>query len=126
MKNQFILSLLFTILIGVFSIEASDKPIQMHKKGTTHNNHSGTPITPADMPSVYYDDVSQEIIIDGNGYSAYYDVDIVSESTLLTLLSANVDGDYGTVDVSSLPDDNYTIVITSSNNNEYTGQFTNY
>ena len=87
--------------------------------------HSGIPFVPMDMPYVYYDDVTDEIIIDGNGYSAYYDVEIVSESTLLTVLSANVDGDYDTIDISSLPDDNYTIVITSSNNNEYEGQFTN-
>ena len=30
------------------------------------------------------------------------------------------------IDVSSLPDDNYTILITSSNNNQFEGEFTNY
>ena len=90
-------------------------------------NPSGPQKDRSDFPPLLFIDiVTDEIIIDGNGYSAYYDVDIISESTLLTVLSTNVDGDYDTIDVSSLPDDNYTIVITSSNNNEYTGQFTNY
>ena len=45
---------------------------------------------------------------------------------MIAVISTQVDGDGDNIDVSSLPDDNYTIVITSSNNNEYVGQFTNY
>jgi hypothetical protein len=37
-----------------------------------------------------------------------------------------VDGYGDTIDVSSLPDDDYTIIITSSNHNVYQGTFTNY
>ena len=65
-----------------------EETVNLEYKGN-HGVHSGIPFVPMDMPSVYYDDVSQEIIIDGNGYSAYYDVDIISESTLLTVLSTN-------------------------------------
>jgi len=97
----------------------------MHDKGSA-NNHLGIPFVPADMPQVYYDSEAGVITVDGPGYASYYYVDIVSQSTLSVVLYDTVDGDYGTVDVSSLPDDNYTIIITSSNNNEYTGQFTNY
>ena len=119
-----ILTFILYLSVGLLSW-AGERPIQMHDKGSV-NNHSGIPFVPMDMPDVYYDDVAQEIIIDGNGYSAYYDVDIISESTLLTVLSTNVDGDYDTIDVSSLPDDNYTILITSSEDNQYEGHFTNY
>ena len=117
------ISILLLLLFSMQLNADNEHVVIMTPKGGIH---SGIPFVPVDMPSVYYDVVTQEIIINGNGYSAYYDVDIISESTLLTVLSANVDGDYDTIDVSSLPDDNYTIVITSSNNNEYTGQFTNY
>ena len=87
--------------------------------------HSGLPIWPADQPNVYYDATDQVIIIDGPGSEAsYYDVDIVSMSTFDVMLSTQVNGTYDTIDVSSLPDDNYKIVITSSNFNEYEGYFT--
>ena len=87
----------------------------------------GLPIYPADQPDVYFDYDELEIIIDGPGSEAsYYDVNIVSLSTLDTVLSTQVDGSYDTIDISSLPDDNYQIVITSSNENTYYGYFTNY
>ena len=104
---------------------AGERPIQMHDKGSV-NNHGGIPFVPADMPDVYYDSDTEEIIIDGPGYATYYDVDIISVSTGYVVLYDTVNGTYGTVDVSSLPDDDYTILITSSNNNEYEGSFTNY
>ena len=53
-------------------------------------------------------------------------MDIISVSTGYVVLYDTVNGTYGTVDVSSLPDDDYTILITSSNNNIYEGSFTNY
>ena len=123
MKKIIVLSLVFSLFLGL-ELTAREQ-IDLNQNGQLPG-HSGIPFVPMDMPSVYYDDVTDEIIIDGNGYSAYYDVDIISESTLLTVLSTNVDGDYDTIDVSSLPDDNYTIVIISSENNQYTGYFTNY
>ena len=123
MKKCILLALCFSLFLG-FEVTAS-RQISLNQKGQLPG-HSGIPFVPMDMPDVYYNDVAQEIIIDGNGYSAYYDVDIISESTLLTVLSTNVDGDYDTIDVTSLPDDNYTILITSSEDNQYEGHFTNY
>lgn len=82
--------------------------------------------TPADMPEAYYNTDTEEIIIVADGFSSYYDVDIVSQSTMQLVLYTTISGYGDNIDVSSLPDDNYTIVITSSNNNEYVGQFTNY
>lgn len=81
---------------------------------------------PADMPEVYFDDDNLEIIIVGDGFADYYDVHIVSQSTQLAVISTQIDGYGDSIDVSSLPDDDYTIIITSSNNNEYVGEFTNY
>lgn len=88
--------------------------------------HSGQPLFPTDQPAVYYDDDSQEIIVDGTGYSTYYNVEINSLSTFDLVLSIQVNGSYATIDVASLPDDNYEIVITSSLNNVFEGYFTNY
>ena len=101
-----------------------DEVINMQHIGN-HGNHSEY-YPPADMPEVYYDSDNQEIIIVADGFANYYDVDIVSQSTQLTVISTQIDGYGDSIDVSALPDDNYTIVITSSNNNEYVGQFTNY
>ena len=99
--------------------------INLEYKGN-HGTHFGIPFVPVDMPDVYYDSDTEEIIIDGTGYATYYDEDIISVSTGYVVLYDTVNGTYGTVDVSSLPDDDYTILITSSNNNEYEGSFTNY
>ena len=81
---------------------------------------------PADLPEVYFDSDNLEIIIVGDGFANYYDVDIISQSTMLAVISTQIDGYGDTIDISSLPDDDYTILITSSNNNQYEGEFTNY
>ena len=123
MKKCILLTLVFSLLSG-FQLMAR-RQIDMHQSGHSPS-HSGIPFVPADMPDVYYDSDTEEIIIDGTGYATYYDVDIISVSTGYVVLYDTVNGTYGTVDVSSLPDDDYTILITSSNNNEYEGSFTNY
>jgi len=123
-KINSIFSFILLASVGLIAW-ADERPIQMHDKGSV-NNHSGIPFVPADMPQVYYDSETGVITVDGTGYASYYYVDIVSQSTLSVVLYDTVDGDYGTVDVSSLPDDNYQIIITSSHNNEYTGYFTNH
>ena len=78
------------------------------------------------MPEVYYDSEAHEIILVADGYADYYDVDIISQSTQLAVISTQIDGYGDTIDVSSLPDDDYIILITSSNNNEFEGYFSNY
>jgi len=50
-------------------------------------------------------------------------VDIFSVADTTPILWAVVNGTYDTVDVSSLPADDYRIVIHSSNNNVFEGYF---
>ena len=78
---------------------------------------------PADMPVVYFDSTDMEIIIVADGFADYYDVEIVSLGSLLTVISTQVDGHGDNVDVSTLPIGDYRLVITSSNNNVYEGYF---
>ena len=119
----------FSVIIILFTLSSfitrDDVTATINIEYQHKGNHFGLPIWPADQPTVYYDTVESEIIIDGPGSEAsYYNVDIVSMSTLDVMLSTQVNGTYDTIDVSSLPDDNYKIVITSSNFNEYEGYFT--
>ena len=116
----------FFILLLPFASQLHAKDdlsaIVLGHKGGYHSEY----YPPADMPEVYYDDVNQEIIIVADGFADYYDVNIVSQSTLLAVISTQIDGYGDSIDISSLPNDNYTIIITSSNNNEFEGEFTNY
>ena len=80
---------------------------------------------PADMPdAVYYDSDEMEIIIEADGTSLYYNVEIVSDYLNQTVISTQVSGYGDTIDISSLSAGSYTIVITSEFFNEYEGQFT--
>ena len=76
------------------------------------------------MPEAYFDSNDMEIIIVGDGFADYYDVEIVSLGSMLTVIGTQVDGYGDTINVSSLPDDSYVIVITTEYNNVYQGQFT--
>lgn len=115
--------LMSCICIDLYADGGAAAQINLQKKKT--GTHLEQP-TPADMPEVYYDTDDQEIILVADGYADYYDVDIISLSTMMAVISTQVDGYGDSIDVSLLPDDNYKIVITSSNNNVYEGQFTNY
>ena len=89
-----------------------------HKKHSS--GHFDQPI-PFDQPDVYYDDDNATIIIDGGGEVSYYDVEIESMTTWLTVISTQISGTYDTIDVSSLPPDEYYITITSPTGNEFEG-----
>ena len=102
----------------------TQQQINLEHKHTQGNHNEYYP--PADMPEVYFDSDTQEIIIIADGFASYYDVDIISQSTLQLVLYTTISGYGDSIDVSLLPDDNYKIVITSSYNNVYEGQFTNY
>lgn len=110
----------------VFNASADDEVAAtinlQHQTPSNHNEY----YPPADMPEAYYNSDLQEIIIVADGFSSYYDVDIVSQSTMQLVLYTTISGFGDSIDISSLPDDNYTIVITSEFNNVYQGQFTNY
>lgn len=107
-----------------FSLFADRRPIVI-KNGGAVGDHSEY-YDPADKPEVYYDADYQQIAIYADGFASYYDVDIVSVSTLQIMLTTQVSGFGDTIDISALPSDNYRIVITSSYNNVYEGLFTNY
>ena len=78
----------------------------------------------ADEPDVYYDSEAQEIIVDGDGTAAYYDIEIASAGTLAVVISTQVGGSYGTIDVSALPAGHvYVITLRSSLGNTFEGYF---
>ena len=79
---------------------------------------------PADIPEVYYDNDTYEIILVSDGFSSYYDVVIIRDTPYQTVISTQVSGYGGSIDISSLSEGNYTIVITSEFLNEFEGQFT--
>ena len=86
--------------------------------------NSGLPDrTPDDMPAVFYDADTEQIIVDGNGVVSYYDVEIVTQSTMTTVVSTVVNGYYGTIDVSTLGTGSYDITIYSPTGNTFEGTF---
>ena len=115
-------SFLILILAGSFAIIADPAPINIHSKGNTHNHFEFPTIS--DMPdAVYYDSDEMEIIIEADGVSQYYDVEIVSDTLNQTVILTQVSGYGDTIDVSSLPTGSYTIIFTSQFHNTYEGQF---
>jgi len=56
-----------------------------------HGDHYNIPV-PAEQPDVFYNNVAQTIIIDGTGEVEYYDVEIISLTTLDTVISTQVNG----------------------------------
>ena len=112
-----ILFILF-ILLANLCVFADTNEIAMKGNGSLQPDR-----TPDDMPAVYYDADAEQIIVDGSGVVSYYDVEIVTRSTMVTVVSTAVNGYYGIIDVSSVPNGDYTIVITSSNDNVYEGDF---
>ena len=118
-KTLFILLFSVTSLVCLARDEAS---INLHFPGGGHYN---TPI-PADMPDAYYNNVSQTIIIDGTGEVNYYDVEIISLTSMNTVISTQVNGYYDTIDVSSLPEAEYGIFIYSPTGYTFEGFFETY
>jgi hypothetical protein len=77
------------------------------------------------MPDAFYEhDVkTNEIIIDGHGVVNYYDVEITSPVTNAVEISTQVDGNYDTIDISSLSPGIHVITIESPSGNIYEGTF---
>ena len=115
--------LLFLLLTSSWYLFATD-PIILHNGGGV-GNHFDFPV-PAVQPDVYYDRDNQEIIIVGTGNLTYYDVEIESLTTWNVWISTQVNGTYDTIDVSSLPSDDYVITIDTSVGISYEGDFTVY
>ena len=122
-KRLFLFFSLITLSLNLFGDNEAQQINLEHQH--QHGDH-GEYYDPADKPDVYYDSGNQEIILVADGFASYYDVDIISLSTLSLVLYQRVSGYGDNIDVSSLPDDNYKIVISTSYNNVYEGYFTNY
>ena len=120
----------FLCLISLFScvflaLTADDQAAAINLNQHGHDDHYNFPI-PADMPDAYYNNVSQTIIIDGTGEVTYYDVEIISLTSMNTVISTQVNGYYDTIDVSSLPEAEYCIFIYSPTGNTFEGFFEIY
>jgi len=120
---RFIIFLLFSLL-SLVCIARNEACINLHYKGNHHTHHD-LPM-PDDVPDVYYDSTNQSIIIDGTGCVSYYDVEITSLSSWTVYVSTQVSGYYDTIDISSLPQDDYVITIDSPLGNSYEGFFGTY
>ena len=121
MRKVIILLLLVFAPVIAFAYRGDGEQILLKKhNGDGHFEH----YIMADMPeAVYYDSAEGEIIIEADGISLYYNVEIISDYLNQTVISTLVSGYGDTIDVSSLPAGNYTIVITSEFLNEFEGQF---
>jgi len=123
------INLLFTCvcaLLVCFNMYADDAIYHINIQQVPHGGtHHDLPM-PADVPDVYYDSTNQCIIIDGSGCVSYYDVEITSLSSWTVYVSTQVSGYYDTIDISSLPQDDYVITIDSPLGNFYEGFFDTY
>lgn len=117
MKKYFTILMLILLYFDV----AARNQIRIHHNGQmpTHSEY----YPPADMPDVYLDDENMEIVIEADGFASYYYVEIFQTGYTVPVISTQIDGYGDTIDVSSLSDGDYTIVITSEYNNVYYGYF---
>ena len=109
------------LLLFPFYLYADRDEIVLMPSGNQHNH--GEYYIPEDLPVVYFDPDEMEIIIEAEGFADYYTVEVISMVSGLTLIYTQIDGYGDTIDVSSLPDAYYEIIITSSNNNVFEGTF---
>lgn len=116
-------TILFSVLcLFYLLLWATPEEIALNHPAQQHDHFVHYP--PSDMPEVYYDGDEDEIIIVADGFSSYYNVLIISNSTNQTMVSTQISGYGDTIDLSSLPSDNYSIYITSDVNNLFDGQLT--
>lgn len=121
--------LLFTFLSILMCVDinadgSAAAQINLQKK-KVKDGHFDQPI-PDVEPEVYYDNDAHELTIVGTGFASYYDVEIMSVTTSTVYISTRVDGSYDTIDVSSLPDDNYVITLDPPVNISFEGYFSIY
>ena len=113
----------FLLVFSAFRMSAdenSNAPINLQHQNQ-HDHLEYYP--PADMPEAYFDSDEMEIIIEADGFADYYVVNIISQVTMQSVIYTQISGYGDSVDVSSLPDGYYRLVITSSNNNVFEGYF---
>ena len=102
MKHYFsFIAMCVLSIVCAINTYGDEKTINMQYHGN-HGPHSEYYL-PFDMPDVYYDDVNQTIIIDGDGAVDYYNVEIAPVTSSVPVITTQVSGYYDTIDVSSLP-----------------------
>lgn len=109
-------------MLSYVCVFGSPDEIVLRNGGQQHDHIEYYP--PADMPEAYFDSDEMEVIIEADGFADYYVVNIISQVTMQSVIYTQISGYGDTVDVSSLPDGYYRLVITSSNNNVFEGYFT--
>jgi len=125
MANYLRFLLLSVFVISAFGASAQTRDgeeklnIQYVGHHGTHNEY----YPPADMPEVYIDLDEMEVIIEADGFADYYVVNIICQVTMQSVIYTQISGYGDSVDVSSLPDGYYRLVITSSNSNVFEGYF---
>ena len=117
MKKQLAFILFLLPLMAFAYIDRN--PTQVHIDIKNKPPHTEWNI-PADMPDVYYNDVSGTITIVDYANVTYY-VTIYDDWWNAVITDTKVGG--GTIDVSSLSSGDYVIDITTSWNHEYEGEF---
>ena len=118
---------LLAIFVALSSFDIFDRDGSAERIHLQHRHKDGNHIEyypPADMPEVYIDTDEMEIILVADGFATYYVVDIVSQVTMLSVIYTQIGGYGDSIDISSLPDGYYHIIVTSSNNNVFDGYFT--
>ena len=124
MKQFFLLLTFFIVAISYNFCYADNAEVPLNiKYPGNHGTHFEFPV-PAIEPDVYYDSDAQIIIVEGTGNVSYYDVEITALSTFDVPISTRIDGTYDTIDISSLPSDDYVITINTPLNIRYEGLFT--
>ena len=121
MKKVF---LILSLILSNLYVFADPNPVIVHNGGSVDDRSQN--LTQTDMPRVYYDNDTHEIIIDGGGEVSYYEVEITSAINGYYELYNLVNGMYDTFDVSSLSAGSHIITITSPLGNIYEGTFTVY
>ena len=120
MNRNRLLVLFAFLVMGTCFINAQES-INMQHVGNNGPHNEYYP--PADMPEVYIDLDEMEVIIEADGFADYYVVNIISQVSMQCVIYTQIDGYGDSIDISSLPDGYYRIVITSSNNNVFEGYF---
>ena len=118
---------LLAIFVALSSFDIFDRDGSAERIHLQHRHKDGNHIEyypPADMPEVYIDTDEMEIILVADGFATYYVVDSVSQVTMLSVIYTQIGGYGDSIDISSLPDGYYHIIVTSSNNNVFDGYFT--
>ena len=116
-----ILLLFIAVVFSNNYVCAEMTPLVIQNGGSV-GDHFDQPVL-YDQPDVYLDTSNAAIIIDGGGEVTYYDVEIESMTTWLTVISTQVNGTYDTIDASSLTSGEYMITITSPTGHEFEGFF---